>query len=150
MDWRKMFDANYVGAWDLHQDRDTVMTIESVTAGQLLNPATKEKSRKAIIKFRGAEKLFACNKTNANMIAKLFGTNETSQWIGKRIALYPTKTQVGRETKDCIRVRPRLPNAKEAPGALVPNAEPSNERIAQEARLNEEQQPEAREPGSEG
>ena len=50
------------------------------------------------------------NKTQATVIAKLHG-NETDDWAGKRVTLYPTTTKFGRDTVDCIRVRERAPKA---------------------------------------
>lgn len=108
-DYRSMFDRDYLGAWDLPKDRDAVVTIEKVVAGTLSN-GTK-KSKKPILFFAGKEKGMACNKTNAKAIAAMYG-NDVSQWVGKRIALYPTTTSFGSEQVECIRVRPTPPQPK--------------------------------------
>lgn len=110
-DVRSMFDREYLGAWDL-VDRDgkpcdVTAEIERVAPGVLTSKGDK-KTRKPIIYFRGKEKGFALNKTNVAIIAKLY-TNDTRLWIGKRITMYPTTTTFGRETVDCIRVRPSEP-----------------------------------------
>lgn len=104
--WRTMFDAKYVGAWDLPAGRDAVCIIEGVRAETLKNATSQAK--KPVIKLRGKEKLFVCNKTNAKTIAGLYG-NDVSEWVGKAIALYATTTSAGGETVECIRVRNRIP-----------------------------------------
>lgn len=102
-----MFDRDYVGAWDLN-GKDAVVTIAKVAPVVLNNGKTKNK--KPVLWFVGAEKGLPLNKTNAKCIAAMYG-NDTEQWIGKRIAIYGTKTDVGGEQVDCIRVRPGVPAA---------------------------------------
>lgn len=116
-DWRGMFDREYLGAWDL--PRDATVVISEVKVG-ILQQGTK-KDKKPIIFFQGKSKGLACNKTNAKIIAKLYG-NDTRKWIGEPITLYATKTQFGSETVDCIRVRPSKPVRKAGP-----QREPSDE-----------------------
>lgn len=106
-DWRSMFDRDYIGAWDLPKGTDVAVTIARVEAGTLVAPGGR-KSKKPVIHFEGKEKGFALNKTNAKAIAGMYG-NDTSKWVGQRIAIYATQTSFGGETVDCIRVRPTPP-----------------------------------------
>lgn len=127
-DYRSMFDREYIGAWDL-QGRDLVVEISRVEAGTLTGSGGR-KNKKPIVHFKGKERGLALNKTNAKTIATLYG-NDTTQWIGKRITIYPTTTTFGSEQMDCIRVRPTKPQVRggkptEAPadpGARDPGAE---------------------------
>lgn len=109
MDYRAMFDRDYIGSWDLN-GKDVVVVIASVKAGELTSGGNK-KSKKPIIFFKGKDKGFACNKTNGKVIASLYGP-DTRKWIGQPIIIYPTQTQFGSETMDCIRVRNRRPEAR--------------------------------------
>lgn len=109
-DYRTMFDEKWVRAWDLGGKELTVV-IQKVEAGVLDNHRSKTKDRKPIVWFRGAKKPLALNKTNAKTIAGLYG-NETEKWVGKPITIYPTRTMMGGEEMDCIRVRPKLPTGK--------------------------------------
>lgn len=109
-DYRAMFDRDYIGAWDL--PGDVVATISAVEAGELTGDKGR-KTRKPIIRFEGKAKALAGNKTNCKIIARLYGTN-TDAWIGKRITLYPTQTEMGGETVDCVRVRPSAPSKTRA------------------------------------
>jgi hypothetical protein len=87
-----------------------VVTIERVTGGEVTGDGGK-KNKKPICKFVGKEKKLALNVTNCKTIAALYG-NDTNDWAGKRIALYPTTTNAkSGETVECIRVRPREPAA---------------------------------------
>jgi len=103
-DYRSMFGAKYLGAWDL-AEKDVTMTIAKVQGEELTNKGGKDK--RPVVYFEGTEKAFICNKTNAKTIATLYGP-KVSQWVGKKITVYATKTQLGGETVDAIRVRPKV------------------------------------------
>jgi hypothetical protein len=114
-DIRKMYDSESLRAWDL-DGKDVTVTIERIEQGEFgawnkKDPdfADKGPKRMAVLFFKGAKKGFGCNPTNREIIAEMLGTHEMKDWIGKRITLYPTKTPVGRKMKDCIRVRPKIP-----------------------------------------
>ncbi len=125
--WRGMFDNKYIGAWDLPRG-DVVVTIDRVEAGMLDVPGTSAKKKKPIVYMRNTEKGFALNKTNAKLIAGMYG-NDTAKWVGKKIALYATSTNFGGESVECVRVRPSIPRDKpKANGAAVAPAVPEEER----------------------
>lgn len=109
-DYRSMFGAKYVGAWDLG-DKDVTLTISAVKAEELKNKGGSDK--RPVLYFTGTEKAFVCNKTNARSVATLYGP-KVSAWIGKKITLYATKTQLGGETVDAIRIRPVVPASEAA------------------------------------
>jgi hypothetical protein len=107
--YRSMFDNDYIGAWDL-QGRDVVVTIAKVEARQLVGEGGR-KARKPVLHFRGKKKTLAIGKTNAKVIARMYGP-DTANWIGKQITLFPSQTEAGGETVDCVRVRPTVPAAR--------------------------------------
>lgn len=129
-----MMDKDYLYAFDL-KGKDQVVTIDRVSAGKLKNG--KKESKKPLCYFAGIKRPLALNATNCKTIANLFG-NETDQWRGKRITIYPTETTFGSETVECIRVRPRQPAANAEAGQIAP--EPPVEEPSDDAR----------EPGSDG
>lgn len=110
--YRSMFDNQYLGAWDL-AGQDRTLTIAKVVGVDVVGSGGT-KNKKPVLTFAEAKsgKGFVCNKTNAKVIAQLYGP-DTADWIGKRVTLYPSTTQVGGETVDCIRVRPFSPGAAE-------------------------------------
>lgn len=110
MHYAKMFDSEYIGAWDLTDDndrpKDVTVTIDRVEKRTL--KGRKGEESKPILWFRGAKKAMVCNKTNARTIAGMHG-NDVSDWSGKRITLYATTTQTNDGEVACIRVRPTAP-----------------------------------------
>ncbi len=105
-DYRGMFDREYLGAWDI-AGRDYTLEIARVTAGELTGEGGR-KTRKPVVYFKDAKKGLALNKTNARIIAGLYG-NDTSAWIGRRVTLFATTTTFGSDTVECIRVRAEAP-----------------------------------------
>lgn len=108
-DYRAMFSSEYLSSWDLN-GKDVTVTISRVTAGELTGTGGR-KTKKPLIYFEGAGKALAANKTNCKTIAAMYGT-DTKEWIGKRITLYPTKTDMAGQQVDAIRVRPQVPKGK--------------------------------------
>ena len=110
MDVRSLFDNAYLYAYDL-QGRDVTVTIAKVTGGTLVGTGGKS-NKKPILFFQGAKKGLALNITNARTIAAMYGGFDSDGWVGKRITLYPTTTQFGSQTVECVRIRPGIPGAK--------------------------------------
>ena len=102
-DYRTMFDSDFVGAWDLPEDRIvTIARVEPLQVG-------KEKKLKPIVHFaEPGMKPLVCNKTNAKAICAMYG-NYVEAWIGKKITIFRTQTDSFGEIVDCIRVRPGMP-----------------------------------------
>ncbi len=97
------------------QGRRVTVTIDSVTLKKF------DDGSKLIATFRGAEKALIVNKTNANMIAEIAGSDDTDNWPGKRIVLMPARTDFQGKRVDCIRVDyPEVNGAKPKPKPLPP------------------------------
>ena len=105
-DYRTLFDRDYLGHFDL-QGREVTVTITKVIGGTLTAQGGK-KSKKPVCYFEGKEKGLICNKTNSKTIAGMYG-NFTEGWLGKKITLYASTTEVGGETVECIRIRNKVP-----------------------------------------
>ncbi len=131
-DYRLLFDSDYLYAFHL-QGKDVTVRIARVTGGELVGEGGR-KSKKPLVYFEGKEKPLPINKTNGKAIAGMYGA-DTKEWIGKYVTLFPTTTQFGGETKECIRVRPQVPRVGSD---------------AQSPKAGAEKKEEPREPGSEG
>jgi hypothetical protein len=59
---------------------------------------------KPVLYFSGEKKGLMLNKTNAKRITHLYG-EESEDWIGKEIVLYPDMTDLRGEPVETIRVR---------------------------------------------
>lgn len=127
-DYRSMFDRNYLYSFDL-KGKDLTVEIARVEAGKLQIAGTTQKQSKPVLYFKTRNGQpgpgLALNKTNAKVVAKLYGTN-TDQWVGKKLTLYPTTTKFGAETVDCIRIKPTVPRgeAESGPESTLPPHEP--------------------------
>lgn len=91
------FPSTYLKASDLQGRRVSV-----TMAGVRMEDIGGE--QKPILSFVGKEKGLVLNKTNANMIAEITGSEETDDWHGQAIVLYPTKTDFQGKRVDAIRV----------------------------------------------
>jgi len=99
---RLMFPTDYVTAADL-KGQDKTVTIATVVQDELtMQGGVKEQAW--VVSFVEAQKKLVLNKTNAKLIAAHHG-DESDDWIGKQITLYPTTCKFGRDTVECIRVR---------------------------------------------
>jgi hypothetical protein len=107
-DYRAFFDSKVLRVWHL-DNKEKTFTIEKV-ARLTSSGRDGETKRQPVIRFKGIPLPFALNKTNGATIEQLYGRNP-KDWIGKRVTLFPTTTQVGRNTMDCIRVKNKAPAA---------------------------------------
>jgi hypothetical protein len=117
MDVRLLYPSEYVCAADLIEAQKksgrngVVLTIAVVEVeGLKTNRGVEKKPVVRFAEFEGKSpnKRLVMNKTNARAIAKLYG-NETNEWVGKKIALFPTQCDAFGETVDCVRVMPHVP-----------------------------------------
>ena len=112
MDYRALYDRDYIGHFDLPGGKDTTLTIKRVVGGELTAMGGR-KSKKPIVHFASDVKPLICNKTNGKTIAGMYG-NEVAQWAGKRVTLYVSMTRNpdGGGEVECIRIRPKIPSGK--------------------------------------
>lgn len=115
----QVFPSKYLTAADLNGKQFT-LTIKRVTVEEMITHDNK-KVNKPVVWFDKAQKGFVMNVTNAHIIVALYG-DETDDWKGKRITLYPTKVRAFGEMQDAIRVREEVP-ALQKPVAQAPSVE---------------------------
>lgn len=124
--YKKLYDdKDFLFAFDL-DGRDVTVTIEKCVGGEIVGEQGR-KNKIPVLFFVGKKKRLGLNKTNGKTIASMYGT-QTEAWSGKAITLYPTTTQFGGETKECIRVRPIVP--QQASGKRGKQAEAPQETAA--------------------
>ena len=92
------FPSNYIKAHDL-QGADVPVVISHVQTEDVGG------EQLPVIYFDNKTKGLVLNKTNATTIVEILGTDETTQWSGKRIVLFPTQTDYQGRQVSCIRVR---------------------------------------------
>ncbi len=119
-----MFPSNYLKASDLNGS-EVVVTIDHVTS----EPVGQKRELKPILYFKGKDKGLVLNKTNAKKVQELSGSAQTEDWDGFKIKLFPTETEFGGETVDCIRIKAvaNRPAAKPIPKPLAPDVDELDE-----------------------
>jgi hypothetical protein len=111
------FPSQYLKAADLN-DRAVRVTIADVRMEDIGG------DHKPILYFVGKEKGLVMNKTNANTISGRFG-DDTDDWNGQDIELFPTIVDFQGRSVDAIRVRiPKGPARAAPPPRQYSEAEP--------------------------
>lgn len=96
------FPSKYLAAADL-DDKTVPVEIEKVRMEEI-----GDQEEKPVIYFKNQNKGMVLNKTNATTIAGIHG-NDTDEWIGKMISLFPTQTEFQGKAVECIRVKIKAP-----------------------------------------
>jgi hypothetical protein len=103
------FASSSLKAEDL-KGREIVLTIRTAEL-RVFKDDRGNPEKKVALTFTRTDKGFILNKTNRDILVKLYG-DDTDDWIGKRIQLYPTEVQYGAKGMvPAIRIRPRVPDA---------------------------------------
>ena len=96
MKYSETYRSNYLRAADLAGD--TKFTIASVEMMEF------EGKEKFVLAFKDEKRGLVLNVTNGNVCQEMFG-DDTKNWIGGSVTLYPTRVQFGSELRDAIRIR---------------------------------------------
>lgn len=110
-DFRKFMDKSFLGAWDLPDNGDLVLTVDYVARDEVQNDRGREK--KMTIHFREDYKPMICNTTNAKAISSAYGSTKVEDWEGKKISIYKATISAFGQTTECLRVREFAPRVEE-------------------------------------
>jgi hypothetical protein len=130
--YRKLFENEFAGAWDLTDDDDQpvdkTVTIERIGKTEVPSRRTGGTETKPVLYFKNAKKGMITNVTNCQTIANMYGL-DVHDWIGKRITLYQAMTSTPEGEKACIRIRPTPPKAADQKGGkkAKPEREPGSD-----------------------
>jgi hypothetical protein len=97
MDISKAFPREYLTAADF-EDRPKTLIMKKVVMAKF------EDDQKPVLYFEDEEMGFAMNKTNANIVQKLYGKN-TEEWAGKPLTLYHAMVEFRGDMVPAIRCR---------------------------------------------
>jgi len=95
------FPSNYLKCVDLG-GQPRIVKVRTCVMEEL--GQGKDKEKKPVLYFEKGPKGLVLNVTNANTITKVYG-DDTANWIGKPIEIYPTQTEFKGDMVDAIRVR---------------------------------------------
>jgi hypothetical protein len=104
------FPSEFLKAADL-QERQVPVVMDRVEIGKVGDDI------KPVLYFQGKEKGLALNKTNANTIAASYG-EETDDWIGRELILYPAMVDYQGRRVPAIRVK--TPPSRQVRRELAP------------------------------
>jgi hypothetical protein len=94
----------------------------------------RNKDRKPVVYFRGKDKGLVLNKTNANKIQSITGTDEMDDWAGTTIVLFGTLVEFGGEEVEGIRVAAQAKTSTK-PAAAAPPPPPAEEFQADDSEI---------------
>lgn len=109
------FPSDFLKAADL-QNRNVRVVMDRVEMKDIGG------DHKPVLFFQGKDKGMVLNKTNSNNISLIYG-DETEDWTGKELILFPAMVDFQGKTVQAIRVR--VPTAKDR-AAQAPVARPSS------------------------
>lgn len=92
------FPSKFLAAADL-QGEERTLKITHVDTDEIGG------KKKFICHFAGAKKGLVLNKTNFNTIVKVTGQDDTDDWTGSEVCLYPTMVDFQGEQVDAIRIK---------------------------------------------
>lgn len=98
------FPGKYIKAADL-QGANVRVLISKVIMEDLSRDDAEPES-KPVVYFQNKKAGMVLNKTNGDAISKIAGTDETDDWTGVEIELFPTTVEAFGKMVDAIRVRP--------------------------------------------
>lgn len=82
-----MMESKFLKKEDLDYDNGNLVTIKSIDQ-QNVGAADGEEELKWCMSFREFKKPMVLNSTNIQLATKALGTDETDEWIGKKIVIY--------------------------------------------------------------
>ena len=126
----EVFPSKWLKAEEL--DGDTVLTITEVKI-EVMGQG-RDADSKPVLYFQEIEKGFVANKTNSNTLAKLLRSDDTDDWVGHQITIYPTDVEFKGEMVPGIRVRATLPRPAKASAKPATAAAPSRPAAATATR----------------
>ena len=100
--WRKLTNPNYLGSWSFQPGEEKTVTIKEVKQEIVKNQNGSEEC--TVVYFEEDIKPLILNKTNAEMIAKVWGTPFIEDWKGLQIILKVKKVSAFGEMVDAVRV----------------------------------------------
>lgn len=121
---KEMFPRKYATGQDLNGKAAT-LTIARLSAEKMRpGPGAPEES-KWVLYFENAKKGVILNRTLANQIAEALGSDDTDEWPGLPITLYPEAMNVAGKARIAIRARapepaPASPSAGEKQPQVIP------------------------------
>ncbi len=108
--WKNLANYDYLGAYSLGEKSEITLTIEKVRVERVTGTGGVSDDC-LVLYFKEKElddvvvKPMICNKTNAKMIEKIYGTPYIEEWVNKRVTIIVSTTSVKRDVVPCLRIK---------------------------------------------
>ena len=102
---------NFLGGWSFEKGDET-LTITDVTTEEMYDSQNGGKKEAPCLHFKEKELPMVLNKTNADTVARVTGSEIPNDWIGKKIIVGQQKIRAFGKEQLVIRVRDEQPKAK--------------------------------------
>jgi hypothetical protein len=111
----QVFPSQFVKSSDL-KSGSAIVTIKQAR----IEPVRAQDGVKdmLVLSFLETRKKLIVNVTNFDTIAAIVGDDETNTWPGTRIELFRSKTEMGNQSVDCVRVRAPTKPPKASPDEI--------------------------------
>ena len=113
----------YVEAADL-KGKPATLTIESAAVRPVFNPRAKKNEDRVVVTFHRALRKLCLNKTQAEALISLTGTDEIEKWSGAVVVLLPDRSPNGKDTIKVTAPGPAASTEKRSTENVSPGAEP--------------------------
>lgn len=114
----QLFPSKYMSGDDLG-GKAWSFKITAVRLEEMHNRQTNSKIKKPVVYFAGPKKGLILNRTVAEQIAAATGQDDTDNWPGHSITIYPTTIHAFGADHNVIRVRPAHDGTSEMPDELA-------------------------------
>lgn len=117
-----VYPSKYLKATDL-RDKDVTVEIESAEY------ITLQGKPSLLVKFIGKDKGLIVKPSVWDQIAQVVGDDDSDNWTGHKITLFPTETDFAGQTYEVVRVRTKkrpMNGSRPAPKIADPTSEPSD------------------------
>lgn len=128
-DYRMAAESSILRWWHIPANKNATVTIVKVQKAK----DKKVGKTQYVLWLKGKELPYLTNATANKTLGRLY-TKDPHGWVGKRITLYRTETEMNGEIVPCLRIRPQVPGAKvedtpidETAKAPDPEPEPAGE-----------------------
>lgn len=99
--------------------RPTTLEISECNTETLKNAEGVAKE-KLVVYFTNEKKSLVCNLTNFDSIVEVTGQDDSDEWVGHKVCLFPTTTQLGNKRVACIRVKAPAAAVSATPKKAIP------------------------------
>ncbi len=113
MKLEEMFPSRYVKGQDL-QGRDVIVTLASVQPERMRPNSQSPELQKFVLYTVEGKKGVVLSKTLASQIARALGSDDSDDWTGMKVTLYPEPMTVAGVQRVAIRARKSTDNEQNA------------------------------------